>query len=331
MRPVRPLLDPAVRRAWRAPDTVQLGGDPNRAVVIAGLDEGCSRLLEVLDGSRDLPMLVESAAAWGTPPHRVGRLIDVLGEAGLLREGAHSPVGVVPRPELARRAGAEVVVRGLDPVGIALVLLLAEAGVGRVVPTDRRREPTRDGTDRPREPTRAGMDEPAAAAVAPARRQDTVLAALAQRFPGTRTAASRNGPPDLVVLARPGVFSATEELQRAGTAHLLLDIREASGVVGPFVLPGRSACRRCQDLHRRDRDPAWPRVAAQLDRAAVGDPALPGAVAALAALHVLTWLDSGGDRRPPSVDGTVEVCLPDGTVRRRTWTPHPACGCRWAA
>jgi hypothetical protein len=32
---------------------------------------------------------------------------------------------------------------------------------------------------------------------------------------------------------------------------------------------------------------------------------------------------------PLSVDGTVEVEQSDGSLRRRSWSPHPLCGCRW--
>src|ERR1022692_4568614 len=46
--------------------------------------------------------------------------------------------------------------------------------------------------------------------------------------------------------------------------HLAVSASEAIGVVGPLVLPGRSACLRCLDLARTDRDPAWPLILAQL-------------------------------------------------------------------
>jgi hypothetical protein len=57
------------------------------------------------------------------------------------------------------------------------------------------------------------------------------------------------------------------------------------------------------------------------------DVVLATAVASHAALQVLSFLDSGA---APSMDGTLHIRLPDGLVRRRSWSQHPACGCGWA-
>src|SRR3712207_7110553 len=54
------------------------------------------------------------------------------------------------------------------------------------------------------------------------------------------------------------------DLQRRGVPHLVATVRGETGVVGPLVVPGATGCLRCADLHRRDRDPRWPALAAQL-------------------------------------------------------------------
>jgi hypothetical protein len=106
---------------------------------------------------------------------------------------------------------------------------------------------------------------------------------------------------------------------------------ELSGIVGPFVIPGNTCCLRCLDLHRSDRDPAWARVVAQAQHrhaeVAACDVTLATQVAALAAQQVLAHLDGFS---PASVDGTIEIALPYGLARRRSWRPHPACGCTWS-
>lgn len=64
------------------------------------------------------------------------------------------------------------------------------------------------------------------------------------------------------------------DLQREGIAHLPVRVRDGTGLVGPLVIPGVTSCLRCADLHRSDRDPAWPAIAAQL-RDTVGWPIGP--------------------------------------------------------
>jgi bacteriocin biosynthesis cyclodehydratase domain-containing protein len=135
---------------------------------------------------------------------------------------------------------------------------------------------------------------------------------------------------DLVVLARP--WAASDPLAAAVQAgqvpHLVATVRGENGIVGPLVVPGRTSCLRCADLHRRDADPRWPRLAAQLTAT---EPPPSGATvtclltAATAALQVLAYLD--GTAAPVTLDATVELRPPDLRPRVRRWSPHPACGC----
>jgi hypothetical protein len=136
--------------------------------------------------------------------------------------------------------------------------------------------------------------------------------------------------PDLVVLARPWAASdpTAAGWSRAGVAHLVATVRGATGVVGPLVVPGVTSCLRCADLHRRDADPRWPQLAAQLTAA---DPPPSGATvtclltAATAAVQVLGYLD--GTAAPAALDATLELTPPDLVPRVRRWTPHAECGC----
>lgn len=138
---------------------------------------------------------------------------------------------------------------------------------------------------------------------------------------------------DLTVLAAtlvpdPNLVST---LMAFRTPHLAVRVREGVGIVGPLVLPGRSSCLNCADLHRADQDPAWPVIAAQLvGRPASTDVLFASGTAALAVAQVLESLDhvNGPGLAPPAVlNATLELDLSTGVTERRSWYPHPDCQC----
>lgn len=358
---MRPVLKPALRRVWRDSTTLQFGLDPERAVVLSGLDLAAARFVEGLDGTSDEAEVLDRAPALGLGRDRAGRLLELLYRCGVLEDAGADrrrlsslpvtdrdrlgpdlaslsligPPTAYPRSDgdggvaaLHRRRSRAVLVVGAGRVGASIASLLAAAGVGHVIPEDP--SPARAGDTSP-----AGLHLEALGA----RREDAARLAMRRLAPLTRAElpAGRAGV-DIVVLAPTAATdpNVADRLVRTGVAHLLVTVREAVGVVGPLVLPGRSSCLRCADLHRADRDPAWPRVAAQLAAAHARGPetqacdvALATLVAAQATLQVLAILDRTSV--PPAVDGTLETRLPEGLTRRRSWGRHPACGCSWAA
>lgn len=350
MPPVRPQLKPALRRVWRDGTTLQLGVDPARAVVIGGLDAGTAQLVESIDGSRDLRGLQATAAGLGLGAAAVEELLVLLGRCGVLEDAAadHRVLRALARDErdrlgpdiaaasigstrtdggvgvLSRRRHRVVGVHGAGRVGAALVSLLAAAGVGALVVED-------TGTTTPADLSPAGLlpDDLGA------RRQDGAMRRARRFAPSLRSQAPSGRLPDLAVVTGspcPADGRLVEELLRSGVPHLFARVRDTTGLVGPLVLPGRSSCQRCHDLHRTDRDPAWPSIAAQLtgsgrQRADACDVVLAAAVSAAAGLQVLAYLD--GNAPPLTVDGTMEIAQADGRVRRRSWSVHPSCGCTW--
>jgi len=344
---VRPVLKPALRRVWRDDTTLQIGLDPQRAVVLGGVDATALRLLDALDGTREAADVLRLARDLGIGERRGRTLLDLLGTAGLLDDAAaeyrlaaitdadrerlapdiasltlRREVPGGGQATLADRQRAGVRIHGAGRIGASLATLLAAAGVGRV--------DIRDGSlVRPADVAPAG----AGTTDIGARRDLSVMAAVARVAPSTTTAPVVR--PDIVVLT--GAMAADpavrDTLIRRGVPHLRADIRETTGVIGPLVVPGESSCLRCHDLQRRDRDTAWPRIAAQLAAPLRGGPeacdvVLATAVATHAGLQVLAFLD--GEPAPATIDGTLEITLPDGRVRRRSWSAHPACGCQWA-
>lgn len=142
---------------------------------------------------------------------------------------------------------------------------------------------------------------------------------------------------DLVVLADYLVPDPrlVRELHAARVPHLPVRVRDGTGVVGPLVLPGVTSCLRCADLHRRDRDSAWPAVAAQLRHtAAHADRATVLATAALALSQVDRVIAAvrGVATRPDlaapaTLDATLELDLATGSMMTRRWVRHPLCDC----
>jgi bacteriocin biosynthesis cyclodehydratase domain-containing protein len=124
---------------------------------------------------------------------------------------------------------------------------------------------------------------------------------------------------------------------RAGVPHLLLRLVEGHAVVGPFVLPGETACLRCVDAHHTDVDPAWPLLVAQYATAVERprqdtvpepvDPVLAALATAWAARELVSHAEG---RRPPTASTTVRLDPHLTAVETHCWPRHPACGCTWA-
>ncbi|MDP7703476.1 MULTISPECIES: cyclodehydratase [unclassified Mycobacterium] len=121
------------------------------------------------------------------------------------------------------------------------------------------------------------------------------------------------------------------DLHNAGVPHLPVRVRDGTGLVGPLVLPGVTSCLGCADLHRRDRDAAWPAIAAQLrDTIGVADRATILATAALALSQVNQVVAAvrGQQPDPPAaLNATLEFDLRASTIMARPWTRHPLCTC----
>jgi hypothetical protein len=325
---------------------MQVGGvDSADGVLVSPADGGVARLLRGLDGRRSQRTVLADIARDGMDPAAAAGLLDGLRVTGLLvdldpadllasdagpaaaaRTAAELPSAVsrAGSPAWRARRAANVVVDGATRVGAPLAAVLAASGIGRVSVRDAGLVGAGDAVVGG--VSAADEGRPRALAAADAVRRASPLTDLRPLPEGTAA--------DLVVLARP--WAASDPLvtgyQRVGQPHLVATVRGETGVVGPLVVPGRTGCLRCADLHRRDADPRWPDLAAQLTAA---DPPPSGATvtclltAVVAAVQVLAFVDGNG--APVTVDATVEVRPPDLIPRLRRWPPHPACPCRAAS
>ncbi|WP_420750043.1 hypothetical protein [Rhodococcus sp. O3] len=118
------------------------------------------------------------------------------------------------------------------------------------------------------------------------------------------------------------------DLMRHRIPHLPVRLRDGCGVVGPFVVPGRTSCLRCADLARTDLDPAWPHLATQLwGRVGRADPAAVLATAAVAVGQIDALAAGRPENTPILIDRTLEVDLGAHRFTTRRWFRHPRCTC----
>jgi bacteriocin biosynthesis cyclodehydratase domain-containing protein len=118
--------------------------------------------------------------------------------------------------------------------------------------------------------------------------------------------------------------------------HLLVRLAEGRAAIGPFVVPGSTACLRCVDAHHTDADPTWPLLVRQYAEACRRprrdgipeplDPLLATVAAGWAARDLATYVDGG---RPSTWSTTLTLDADLTAVETRTWSRHPDCGCSW--
>jgi hypothetical protein len=331
-----PLLPAAIPLLRSDATDLQVGGvDTADGLLVSPQPDGLAALLRGLDGRRVQRAVVADAVRQGLDGGAVDAVLEGLRAARLLVDvdaadllatdagpaaTARRVVEAPPAGAWRARRAAVVVVDGATRVGTPLAAVLAASGVGRVSIRDAGLTAAGDAVVGGA--TAADEGRPRSLAAADAVRRASPLTDLRPLTGGAS--------PDLVVLARPWAASdpTAAGWSRAGVPHLVATVRGSTGVVGPLVVPGVTSCLRCADLHRRDADPRWPQLAAQLT--AVEPPPSGATVtclltAATAAVQVLAYLD--GTAAPAAVDATLELVPPDPAPRVRRWTPHPGCGC----
>ncbi|WP_330259648.1 TOMM precursor leader peptide-binding protein [Streptomyces murinus] len=358
---MHPVMKPALRRGWRDLGTVQFGMTPAHALTLGPMDTATSGFLDLLNGTRGLPLLRAEGRRLKLPDGRVDTLVDRLARAGLVddaRGGGPAAAALRGRTEvlrrlrpdlaslslttpepggalarLAARRALRVQVLGAGRVGAVVAAVLSGAGVGEV-------EVREEGRVRPWDVAPGGLPPESVG-----ERRDTAAAAAVRRAAPDRPPRHAHSPGSgagepglsLVILAPRDEVAvhapdprAAQSLLASGTPHLYAGVVEGTGVVGPLVLPGETACAGCLHESRTDRDPAWPRLLAQWRSGAGSRPvgacdlALSTTVAGLAAAHALAYLDGAS---PSAASARWEVSLPGLNWHSRPLVPHPGCRC----
>lgn len=147
---------------------------------------------------------------------------------------------------------------------------------------------------------------------------------------GPAAEAPADAPDTVTVLLERGPLprDRVDPLIRAGTPHLVVTSGIDSWAVGPFVVPGHTACLRCVDAHLGVADPRRALVLEQLTRSRTfpdPDPLLQSLALPWAARDVLAFLAG----ETPTSWSTSCVFRRTGAVEEHRWERHPYCGCAW--
>ncbi|MDO4612710.1 MAG: hypothetical protein Q4B10_01395 [Actinomycetaceae bacterium] len=315
-------LFPGIPILVRDSSTLQFGTSPHQGVVVDGLTAEEFRLLSRLSPSTSA-VDVERMAVRGTmAPKRALELYGLLVDAGVASSHSTRHMGRDDAWHRSDRHGlgwrdrltrGRVAVRGLSPIGIRLAGLLVEAGVGSLALED---------------PAPLGDDEHALVSEGrhAHRRDEAVAAWLGGRGTRLRTHHAYDLSLGVVVTGfEPRVEWGAQMLSN-DVAHLPIVVSEACVEVGPLVIPGHTPCLHCVGLAKRDADPQWPVLAAQLSELAAPrvESILAAQAAAFAAREVVSFL--GGEAL--ATRGSSWILSPqDPLPHVRTWQFHPECRC----
>ncbi len=344
---MRPQLATALPQLWRDEHSVQLGVDPRRAIVLSGLHSGMRHVMAALDGQHTLSEVARIGRRHGVSETQLSDLLEQLAAAHVLLDGHATPLPQqLPsaarrriQPDLAalslnhygraasvigHRTTSTVVIYGEGRIAPIMGALLASSGVGRIHIYG----PTGQG--------KVAIADACVGGLLPSDEHRSYTIAAHEAIHRSASEADTRLPhpskvPEFVVLAR-GSICSEPQLSRhahAGAPHLPVLLRDGIAIVGPLVIPGITACLSCLDLHRKDRDPAWPALASQLatytERPEPSHAAVAAAAAALACMQVLAFLDG---EQPTTVGASLELDGLSSPVRRRTWQAHPECRCQ---
>ena len=128
-----------------------------------------------------------------------------------------------------------------------------------------------------------------------------------------------------VSTTHPKVFEH-ENSHRCSLPHLHVGARLDKAEIGPMVIPGKSSCFRCAQLHRIDASPDWMDVDLQWRhhaKSGQSDSILTYQTAAHTLLLLRHWIDGA---EITNTSWTAD--LPWLNFQARSAPPHPLCGCQ---
>ena len=152
------------------------------------------------------------------------------------------------------------------------------------------------------------------------------------RAAGLRPVSPGHGA-DVVLVVSSGELARErlDHLVRRSASHLVVRLVDGGAVLGPFVVPGRTACLRCLDAHLSVGDPEHVAVTTRYLRARRPehhDAALTTLVAGWAVRDLAAYT---AGREPSTWSRTWRLGAEPTQMSEERWLRHPGCGCSWNA
>ena len=343
MKNSNPMLAPGVRLYERSPSQIQIGINPNSAVVV---DQQVGKTLgKLLTGAHSVSDICSRLVSEGHDLNSSENFLQNLIELGLVEPGPitptydlHNPVSEIQRLNLLRetggdldlinqRIGCEVSIRGAGRLGMTVCLILASAGFPNITVHD------------PALVSESDLTPWGASRIDIGIRRDTVAKNLIERMirgasahkNSLRFRASRKI--EILIPDQRADFpwisaSSADLLVATDTPHLFATTSSDLSLISSIICPGQTPCLRCMHLHQCDQDPQWPLIDLQVSQ----NPALDSASVSLilkTAMEVVkvvsTWVDKAESQ------SSQVLRLGNSLDSRETYPTffHPACGCRW--
>lgn len=323
---LHPWHQPIVRR----PGEAQFGLAPDDAI-ITGLTDVELELVRCLDGTQSLLASYREAHDAGVAPARWRELIDLLAELGVVERVPHGRGATLPTAAPTTHPPRTASPSRPSPIA-AGVLARPESPGDRNNPGHE----TCGGSPSLDAAYGASVIVEGSGALA-----DHIAALLGESVPvvprpgGPRHGRDTTGrSPALVVLVGSPALDprAGDPWLMNGTAHLPITVAGPRTTVGPLVSGPCGPCLWCLDLHRADRDDAWPTIMAQLCSDPAGAAGTTGGTGPLAtaAVHltvgsVTAFVHSvlTGNRPPAGI--SLDLWVPWPRIDYRRWEVHPQC------
>lgn len=310
----RPWARGDVPLVWRSDTCIEMGWPPQQ-VRIDGVDPAHVAWLVALRGDSTLAQALDAGRTAGLIPSLLQRLVRAAAHCGLMDDASTIPDSLREAPIAVR-----------DALACDIAAARYVYGQEATAVIDRRRSAivAVEG---------AGLVADVVAEVLTSAGVGGVIRgpSLHSGSRRHRHAAARHACHVICGAAHPDAASDGDAMALE-IPHLAVSAAAGRAVIGPLVVPGRSSCLRCRDLHLADADPTWSRAAVQWLARRPGSvgAGLAHVAGSWAALQVLALVDAGPHRvSVPTLDGALAITLPAALPSWEARPAHPLCGCHW--